>query len=715
MPKVPTVDNFGAAPNPIPQVQVRNAASEEMFTAGARQMQQFGGAVQRVGGQMGDIALDIQQRANQLRVDDAIDKTLNEELRLTFDGEVGFQNLKGLAALERPSGKPMTEEYTEKFQQTISSIAQGLGNDAQREAFTREANKRVLRFRENAMRHVGNEFRTYAASVREGTIANRINEIGLNYNNPDVVNEAVDSIRAAAFDLAQQKGLSATEAEAQARKFTSQAHMSAVTAALQNNNVKYADAYLKRYASQMDADDLLRAQGVMTKQLDAQLAVEVVNDVFREVAPAIDPSNIDRAFNILINTESNGRQFDKDGNPLTSSAGAIGIAQVMPDTAPEAAALAGVEWDEERYKTDPTYNMQLGKAYFEKQLKDFDGNLAKAYAAYNAGPGTVSKAIKAAEKDGKPAEWLSYTRQFQSEEKHAETVNYVTKNMREFGSGGGGAGKRPTLYDVQQQVRDRVGTDSPERLQTALELAEKQYNAQTKAIAQREEQAVSDAMQALIQNGGGYADLPIAIRSAIPTQKVGAVIDFAKKLAAGEDVKTDWQAYYELKANPQVLAQTNLMALRDKLNDSEFRELVKEQQDLRSGGQTQMSALRSEEQLIKQYLTDAGFKSNAASYEKRVGQVWSAYTAQVRTQEAQMGRKLNPVEKEQTLARLMTTVEVDGWWGNPQVPAAAVTDADGVVIPNSEREMIVSSLVKAGKPATDQNIRAVYLRSKMGQ
>lgn len=97
-------------------------------------------------------------------------------------------------------------------------------------------------------------------------------------------------------------------------------------------------------------------------------------------------------FSRVLSAESGGRQFAANGQPLTSSAGAVGIAQVMPRTAPEAAQLAGVAWDEQRYRTDPAYNAQIGRAYFEKQLQDF-GDPAKAAAAYNAGPARVQQAV----------------------------------------------------------------------------------------------------------------------------------------------------------------------------------------------------------------------------------------------------------------------------------------------------------------------------------
>lgn len=91
--------------------------------------------------------------------------------------------------------------------------------------------------------------------------------------------------------------------------------------------------------------------------------------------------------------ESGGNQFDSQGNPLESSAGAIGVMQVMPGTAPEAAALAGVEYDEEAYRTDPVYNRLIGIAYLSEMLRRYDGDVEVALAAYNAGPGAVDRAL----------------------------------------------------------------------------------------------------------------------------------------------------------------------------------------------------------------------------------------------------------------------------------------------------------------------------------
>ena len=84
---------------------------------------------------------------------------------------------------------------------------------------------------------------------------------------------------------------------------------------------------------------------------------------------AVDPKLV----SAVAEVESGGNQN------AVSSAGAIGVMQLMPDTAAE----LGVN------PYDMKSNVEGGAKYLREMLDTFDGDVKKAVAAYNAGPNAV--------------------------------------------------------------------------------------------------------------------------------------------------------------------------------------------------------------------------------------------------------------------------------------------------------------------------------------
>ena len=78
-----------------------------------------------------------------------------------------------------------------------------------------------------------------------------------------------------------------------------------------------------------------------------------------------------------------------------SHAGARGMMQLMTGTAREQAGKMGVGYDGYRLTSDPSYNVMLGSAYFQRMLNLWDGNVPLAVASYNAGYGNVRKWVNA--------------------------------------------------------------------------------------------------------------------------------------------------------------------------------------------------------------------------------------------------------------------------------------------------------------------------------
>jgi len=85
-----------------------------------------------------------------------------------------------------------------------------------------------------------------------------------------------------------------------------------------------------------------------------------------------------------------------------SKAGAIGIMQLMPGTASQLNADP----------RNPEQNVDAGARYLRELLQRYDGDVAKALAAYNAGPGAVDK--------------------YKGVPPYAETQTYVDRVLRDY-------------------------------------------------------------------------------------------------------------------------------------------------------------------------------------------------------------------------------------------------------------------------------------------
>ena len=89
------------------------------------------------------------------------------------------------------------------------------------------------------------------------------------------------------------------------------------------------------------------------------------------------------------------RQESSFDRAAVSGAGARGLMQLMPGTAREQAGKMGMGYDYGRLTSDPSYNVMLGSAYFQRLVNTWDGSYPLAVASYNAGAGNVRKWIRA--------------------------------------------------------------------------------------------------------------------------------------------------------------------------------------------------------------------------------------------------------------------------------------------------------------------------------
>ena len=88
------------------------------------------------------------------------------------------------------------------------------------------------------------------------------------------------------------------------------------------------------------------------------------------------------------------RQESEFDPTVVSSAGALGLMQLMPASAKRAAAMSGIAYRISELTANPSYNIQLGMATLNEYLARWDGSYILAIATYNAGPANVERWVE---------------------------------------------------------------------------------------------------------------------------------------------------------------------------------------------------------------------------------------------------------------------------------------------------------------------------------
>lgn len=262
MPRVPTYDNFQTRPGLQPQVEARVPNAPDVA---GRQMAQMGQAVQSLGGEAGRIALDMQQQANQVKLNDAMNKAMQAQLRLTFDPAEGYTHLRGDAALTRPDGKALPNEFDEKLGKSLDEIEGTLGNEAQKTAFRQQAGQLRAQFQGKVTAHMAKEFGDYQISVQDGTIATARDQMALAWGDAGAVQQSTNAIKAAVAEKGRLQGWSAQQVEAGMREVLSPGHASVVASAVDAGKLDYAREYFKQVGAELTPQARLQ----LTKVLDA--------------------------------------------------------------------------------------------------------------------------------------------------------------------------------------------------------------------------------------------------------------------------------------------------------------------------------------------------------------------------------------------------------------------------------------------------------------
>jgi soluble lytic murein transglycosylase-like protein len=128
----------------------------------------------------------------------------------------------------------------------------------------------------------------------------------------------------------------------------------------------------------------------VTSRLPDTVSASIPDPVFEPAAQPSEKERIEQSvakaaekYNLSENLLKGVIKAESAYNPLAvSKAGAQGLMQLMPGTARELGVTDAFDIDQ---------NIDGGARYLRKMLDRYDGDVALALAAYNAGPGTVDR------------------------------------------------------------------------------------------------------------------------------------------------------------------------------------------------------------------------------------------------------------------------------------------------------------------------------------
>jgi hypothetical protein len=244
------------------------------------------------------------------------------------------------------------QEFTQQYDEQIQSLASSLPDDASRQMFMQQAQQQRIQFQGNVGRYEQGQVSEFESNQYDATRQLQIQKEADSWNNPQeaILAKNIRTVATARFGAS--RGWSQEQ----------------ILAAIEKDNLAATEMRAKNYA----VDNPL---GWMNGEFSAD-----------------DTGGLDmRSVGIV---ESGGKHLNSDGSIVTSSAGAQGRFQLMPETGKELAARRGLKYN----PADEQQHTMLASDYAQ-ELSNKYGSELLAGAAYNWGQGNVDKLI---EKIGDP-------------------------------------------------------------------------------------------------------------------------------------------------------------------------------------------------------------------------------------------------------------------------------------------------------------------------
>jgi hypothetical protein len=373
---------------------VAPAGATGVFQRVDAQPSAFGGlsaaALGRVGaaeGQMGDVlaehAVRFQQQQNVANVNDTYANSFGPAFR---DQYQKYYALQGKDAVDQ------MPDYINTMQELRAKVRDQLPNEQQKKLFDEMSRRRVESELDGMARYADTQNKVWRRTSHLSMLDQLSQQAADKHNDEQAFGTALGSAQAEIDRYVGSTGGSAEQARAEFSKFASGAITNRIQSAMLNDPIAARDLY-RANVGMIEPQQ----RPVLEHQLRTAVLPVEAKRAAEQVIRGSPLPNLETALTIageplisaVVARESGGNAG------AVSPKGAVGLMQLMPDTAREVAGEMGLEFDQEKLGKDAGYNKALGSRYLSNMLARYGGNQTLALAAYNAGPGNVDKWVKA--------------------------------------------------------------------------------------------------------------------------------------------------------------------------------------------------------------------------------------------------------------------------------------------------------------------------------
>lgn len=541
---------------------------------------------------------DFQDEADRVRVMDAENQEAALRNHLQTNNVDGFGNKKGgeVVGFDDGQGGGFVDYFSKAYQDGVSEINARLGNNRQRQLFNQVVSRNSVAFRNTLQNYYVNENDTYQKSVYSASVDRYVRVINDNPANFAMVDESRLNIKAAINKRAQLEGKSAIEAENLYLGTISQAHVANINAFIENNDLRGAVQYRKKYSDEISPNDSFKSNKLIHQKLEDQQVEALVDSASDGVeygsnyALNIPPQATQQAVSELKaltpeqmkNIKYNDQRLDiytihaakekgmewaaplllgirlsgeKSHNNQVSPKGAQSVMQFMPAT-----------WGDfnnggKRDINNPMDTIDASLEFVDWVSKKYKTQDPMVIAAYYNGGGKAAEAVLKGKQP--PA---------------SETQNYLQRVDKWLTEDFGKYADEPTKS--RQQAYEAVwGSDASSEVKAKAQTRLNQkFAAMDKIKSDQQDQVYNDLYKGISTGEFTYEQIPVNAFDVLKPNQI-ASLKAMSKATFEKNIKTDPVVFSMITLNKEELfkgkPQSVLHQYADKLSPADYKEATK--------------------------------------------------------------------------------------------------------------------------------------------